>query len=90
MNAKPGQKWREIKTSNWTKTQQQIAKLHERIANIRKDFIHQITNDLTERYDLIAIEDLNVKGMSSSVKPKKREDGKGYKQNGKKAQIRAE
>lgn len=84
MNAKPGQKWREIKTSNWTKTQQQIAKLHERIANIRKDFIHQITNDLTERYDLIAIEDLNVKGMSSSVKPKKREDGKGYKQNGKK------
>lgn len=85
MNYSPAKgKWREQQTANWQKTQKQIAKTHERIANIRKDFLHKLTSTITDEYDFIAIEDLNVKGMSSSPKPKKNENGKGYNQNGKK------
>lgn len=40
-----------------------IAKLHEKVANQRLDFIHKLTKELTINYKSIAIEDLDVKGM---------------------------
>ena len=40
-----------------------IAKLHEKVANQRLDFIHKLTKELTNNYNSIAIEDLDVKGM---------------------------
>ena len=40
-----------------------IAKLHEKVANQRLDFIHKLTKELTTNYKSIAIEDLDVKGM---------------------------
>ncbi|WP_044640419.1 RNA-guided endonuclease InsQ/TnpB family protein [Risungbinella massiliensis] len=40
-----------------------LAKLHEYIANQRKDIAHKISRYLVDRYDLIAFEDLNIKGM---------------------------
>ncbi|MDA8207226.1 MAG: RNA-guided endonuclease TnpB family protein [Thermaerobacter sp.] len=48
---------------NMQKTQRRIARLHARIANIRADALHQLTTDLVQRFDVIAIEDLNVAGM---------------------------
>lgn len=41
----------------------QIAKLHEKVANQRLDFIHKLTKELTINYKSIAIEDLDVKEM---------------------------
>ena len=41
----------------------QIAKLHEKVANQRLDFIHKLTKELTNNYKSIAIEDLDVKEM---------------------------
>jgi putative transposase len=40
-----------------------IAHLHERIANSRHDHVHKFTTDLVRRFDVICIEDLNVRGM---------------------------
>lgn len=40
-----------------------IAKLHEKVANQRLDFIHKLTKELTTNYKSIAIEDLDIKGM---------------------------
>jgi putative transposase len=84
MNKQGGKKWREVATNNWRKTQTQCATIQQRLADMRKDYIHRVTDELTEQYDAIFIEDLNVKGMTAKAKPKKREDGKGYKQNGRK------
>ena len=41
----------------------QLAKLHIKIANQRKDYFHKLTNDLANNYDTIFIEDLNIKAM---------------------------
>ena len=41
----------------------EIAKLHEKIANQRSDFLHKLTKELVTKYDSIAIEDLDIKGM---------------------------
>lgn len=48
---------------NWHKTNQQINKLHFRIANIRKEASHQMTTQLAQQYGVIGLEDLNIKGM---------------------------
>jgi putative transposase len=40
-----------------------VAKLHEKIANQRKDFLHKLSTEITNQYDAIAIESLNVQGM---------------------------
>jgi len=40
-----------------------VERVHERIANKRYEFAHQISRDLVSRFGLIALEDLNTKGM---------------------------
>jgi len=50
---------------NYAKTKQAIAKLHVKIANIRRDAIHKVTHYLTAttKPSVVVIEDLNVSGM---------------------------
>lgn len=40
-----------------------VAKIHERITNQRKDFLHKLSSQIVNDYDSIAIENLNVSGM---------------------------
>lgn len=40
-----------------------VARLHEKIADCRADYLHKCSISLIRRYDTICIEDLNVKGM---------------------------
>ena len=48
---------------NRSKQQRKVARLHGRIADMRRDWCHKLTTDLVRRYDVICIETLNVKGM---------------------------
>ena len=50
-------------SANREKAKQELARLHRQIANIRVDAIHKLTTRLVLDYDLIGIEDLNVRGM---------------------------
>ena len=45
-----------------------IARLHRRIANIRKDTLHKLTSYLAKNHSQVAIEDLNVSGMLKNRK----------------------
>jgi len=38
-----------------------VAKLHQKIANIRKDFLHKLSRTIAKSWDVVGIEDLNVK-----------------------------
>jgi putative transposase len=55
-------------SSNWKKAQKKIARLHLRIANIRKDTLHKLTTYLAKNHSRIVIEDLNVSGMLANHK----------------------
>lgn len=59
---------KQLRSKNWHKAQLKIAKLHAYIADIRKDFIHKLTNNLTKNHSHIVIEDLNVSGMLANHK----------------------
>ena len=54
-------------SNRWHKQRLKVAKLHEKIANQRKDFLHQTSRQLANRYDAVVIEDLNMKGMSQAL-----------------------
>ncbi len=45
------------------KAKLQLAKLHIKIANQRRDYFHKLSNQLANNYDIIFIEDLNIKAM---------------------------
>ena len=55
-------------SSNWKKAQTKIARLHRKIANIRKDTLHKLTSYLAKNHSRIGIEDLNVSGMMANHK----------------------
>ncbi|MGK7952773.1 MAG: RNA-guided endonuclease InsQ/TnpB family protein [Xenococcaceae cyanobacterium] len=57
-----------IGSANWKKAQIKIARLHQRIANIRKDTLHKLTTYLAKNHSQIVIEDLNVSGMLKNRK----------------------
>lgn len=40
-----------------------VQRVHERIGNKRKDFIHKVSRTLADKYSLIAFEDLSIKNM---------------------------
>ena len=67
---------RKTKGSNsYNKQKLKVAKLHKKIANSRVDNLHKISTDLIRNYDVIILEDLNIKGMSARCKPKQDENG---------------
>ena len=44
----------------------QVARLHERVANQRRDFWHKLTRQLADTYSLIALEDLTLAFMTAN------------------------
>ena len=55
-------------SNNWKKLVAKISKLHHRIANIQKNFLHQISNTISKNNATVYIEDLKVGNMSKSAK----------------------
>lgn len=51
-------------SGNRAKARAKVAKLHARAANVRQDWVHQLTTQLANSHDRIVIEDLNVRGMA--------------------------
>lgn len=60
---------RKVKFSkNWHKANRKVQKIHTRIANARKDFLHKATSEISKNHALVVIEDLAVSNMSKSAK----------------------
>ena len=57
-------------SKNWRKAKACISKLHTKVANIRKDFVHKVSNDISKNHVVVVIEDLLVKNMSKSAAKK--------------------
>ena len=55
-------------SNNYMKTKIKLARLHAKIRNIRQDFLHKLTTRLVKEFDVICIEDLNVKVMMANHK----------------------
>jgi putative transposase len=58
---------RKVKGShNWTRAKGLVAKLHQKIADIRSNHLHQVSKSLVNENQVIVLEDLNIKGMMAN------------------------
>lgn len=55
-------------SKNYLKAKRKLAKLHEYIANFRKDYLHKISIFLVRNYDVICAESLQIKNMLKNHK----------------------
>jgi putative transposase len=49
--------------SNWNKARLKVARIHEKIVNARRDFLHKLSTKLIDENQVICLEDLQVKNM---------------------------
>ena len=72
---------RKVKFSNnWKKAKVKVQKIHTRVANVRKDFLHKTTTAISQNHALVCIEDLQVSKMSSSAAGTREQPGKRVRQ----------
>ena len=48
---------------NWNKQRIKVARIHEKIANTRNDYLHKISTEIVKNHDIIGVEDLQVSNM---------------------------
>jgi len=53
-------------SNNWKKTKARIQRIHTRIANARRDFLHKTSTAISKNHAIVCIEDLQVCNMSKS------------------------
>jgi len=59
---------RKVKFSNnWKKAKAGIGRIHARIGNARRDYLHKATTTISQNHAMVCIEDLQVRNMSKSA-----------------------
>ncbi len=59
---------RKVKYSqNWKKVKVRVQRIHARIRNVRKDYLHKVTRTICNNHAIVYIEDLRLKQMSKSA-----------------------
>jgi putative transposase len=54
-------------SNNWKKAKAKVQKLHQKIGNIRRDYLHKATSTISKNHAIVCIEDLQVRNMSKSA-----------------------
>jgi putative transposase len=52
---------------NWKKAKARIQRIHARIGNARRDYLHKISTAISQNHAMVCIEDLRVRNMSKSA-----------------------
>lgn len=55
-------------SKNYQKQRLKVAKIHEKIANMRRDFLHKLSTYLVKNHDILCIEDLSSKNLMKNHK----------------------
>ncbi len=63
-------------SENWKKQKRKVSRLHHRIANVRSDFLHKLTTEVSQNHARVYVEGLNIRGMSASARGTMEEPGR--------------
>jgi putative transposase len=63
-------------SQNWRKAKRRVQRIHTRIGNCRRDFLHKATTLISKNHAMVCIEDLQVRNMSRSAKGSAEQAGK--------------
>ncbi|ADC63507.1 transposase, IS605 OrfB family [Allochromatium vinosum DSM 180] len=68
---------RKVKFSrNWKKAKARVQKIHSRIGNARRDYLHKTSTTISQNHAMVCIEDLPVRNMSKSAAGTTEQPGK--------------
>jgi len=71
---------RKVKFSaNWKKQKKIVSRIHNMIANIRRDFLHKLSTKISDSQAVVYVEDLKVSSMSRSASGAVENPGKNVK-----------
>ena len=54
-------------SNNWKKAKARVQRIHARIGNARRDYLHKATTTISQNHAMVCIEDLQVRNMSKSA-----------------------
>ncbi|VWC37498.1 RNA-guided endonuclease InsQ/TnpB family protein [Burkholderia lata] len=54
-------------SNNWKKAKARIQRIHSRIGNARRDYLHKCSTTISQNHAMVCIEDLQVRNMSRSA-----------------------
>jgi putative transposase len=60
--------------------QRRVARIHARVAGLRRNHLHQVTSVLARSFAHVVVEDLNVKGMTASARGTREQPGRQVRQ----------
>jgi len=66
-------------SSNWKKAKANVQKIHARIGNTRRDYLHKATTTISKNHAMVCIENLQVRNMSKSASGSAEAPGKNVK-----------
>ena len=65
-------------SKNREKQRYKVAKLHEQVANQRKDFLHKLSRQIADDYAAVAIENLNMRSLAQCLNLAKSTNDNGF------------
>jgi putative transposase len=63
-------------SNNWKKAKARVQRIHSRIGNARRDYLHKCSTTISQNHAMVCIEDLQVRNMSKSAKGSAEQPGK--------------
>lgn len=67
-------------SSNWKKAKARVQRIHVRIANARRDYLHKASTTISKNHAMVFVEDLKVSNMSRSAAGTVEQPGQNVKQ----------
>jgi putative transposase len=58
----------EEQSKNYGKEKQRVVLIHERVAWQRKDWLHKLSREISNNYEFVVVEDINLQVMASSLR----------------------
>ena len=63
-------------SANWKKAKAKVQRIHARIGNARRDYLHKTSTAISQNHAMVCIEDLQVRNMSKSAAGSTEKPGK--------------
>jgi len=67
-------------SNNWKKAKARVQRIHSRIGNARRDFLHKTSTAISQNHAMVSIEDLQVRNMSRSAAGTTEQPGRNVRQ----------
>ena len=71
-------KGKDEQSHRYQKAKLKVARLHEKVVNQRKDWLHKVSRELANKYQYVFVEDINLQNMSSELKHGKTVGDQGF------------